>query len=211
MSEYRVCLSRPELAVDLAQIQRLCFPTVAEHELITAAQYRAHIERFPDGQFVLLNSQDQVVGGSTSCRCQIDLAHYHHTYMEAAGQNWLDNHNPHGDWLYGIDLGVHPQHRSRGLSKLIYDARKDLARRLGLRGILIGGMLKGFASYRDKLSATEYLAQVESGALFDPTVSVQLRRGFAVHGLLPHYIHDPTIDGAAALLIWRSDSFAASV
>jgi hypothetical protein len=56
------------------------------------------------------------------------------------------------------------------------------------------------------MPAQEYLAAVQRQEIFDPTVSVQLRRGFQVHGFLPHYIDDPTIDGAAALLMWRNDA-----
>jgi hypothetical protein len=80
--------------------------------------------------------------------------------------------------------------------------------RLGLQGMLVGGMLKGFAAYRDRMSAQSYLAAVTSGALFDPTVSEQLRQGFRVHGLMPDHIDDPTIDGDAALLVWRVDAAA---
>ena len=194
------------MAEDLAQLQRLCFPTVGKDQLISAAQYRHHLEVFPQGQLVVMDREGSGVASSTSCRCHIDLAHYQHTYMEASGQNWLHSHDPSGDWLYGVDIGVHPSHRGKGLSRLLYDARKALVRTLGLQGMIVGGMLKGFAAYRATMSAQEYLSHVKAGSLFDPTVSVQLRQGFQVHGLLPNHIDDPTIDGAAALLLWRSES-----
>ena len=125
--------------------------------------------------------------------------------MQAAGDNWLHSHDPDGPWLYGVDIGVHPDYRGIGLSKLLYDARKMLVYELGLNGILIGGMLKGYGPYRTTMSPAEYAAKVADGTYFDPTVSVQLRRGFHIHGILPHYIDDPTIDGAAALLVFRND------
>jgi GNAT superfamily N-acetyltransferase len=206
MSEFRVCLSSSAMVEELAKIQRLCFPTVGKDELITAAQYRHHIQVFPEGQLVVVTPDGEVVASSTSCRRRIDFAHYHHTYMEASGQNWLHSHDPSGDWLYGVDIGVHPSYRGRGLSRLLYDARKALVEQLGLRGMLVGGMLKGFASYRATMSAEAYLSEVKAGRIFDPTVSVQLRQGFQVHGLMPNHIDDPTIDGAAALLVWRRDS-----
>jgi len=205
MNPFRVVRSQPEMADDLARIQKLCFPTVGEAEIITAAQYRSHIATFPEGQLAVIDKQGTVVAGSTSCRCNLDLANYHHTYMEASGDNWLKNHVPDGPWLYGVDIGVHPDYRGQGLSKLLYDARKMLVYALGLRGILVGGMLKGYGPYRATMSPGEYAAQVASGTYFDPTLSVQLRRGFHIHGMLPHYIDDPTIDGAAALLVFHND------
>jgi len=39
---------------------------------------------------------------------------------------------------------------------------------------------------------------------FDPTLSVQLNRGFIVHGILHNYVHDPECDGKAAFLVWRN-------
>jgi hypothetical protein len=89
---------------------------------------------------------------------------------------------------------------------MLSDARKALALRLGLQGMLVGGMLKGFASHRDQISAERYVSDVASGATFDPTVSVQLRQGFRVHGLMPDHLDDPTIEGDAALLVWRADA-----
>ncbi len=205
MTEFRVCATRPEMAAALAHVQRLCFPNVSEDELITAEQYRAHLDVFPEGQFAVVDPAGRPVASATSCRCNQDLLNTHHTYMQAAGNNWLSNHVPDGPWLYGVDIGVHPDHRGKSLSKLLYDARKLLVYRLGLRGILIGGMLKGYGPYRAAMSPAEYAAKVANGTYFDPTLSVQLRRGFQIHGILPHYIHDPTIDGAAALLVWAND------
>ena len=205
MSELRVCPSHPDLADDLATLQRLCFPTLGVAELITAAQFRHHLTVFPQGQLVVLDSTDRPVASSSSCLHRSDFVHSQHTYMEASGQNWLSTHTPDGDWLYGIDIGVHPDHRGKGLSRLLYSARKALARTLGKKGLVVAGMLKGFSKYRAHMTAEDYLHNVEIGAIFDPTVSVQLRQGLSVHGLLRHHIDDPTIDGMAARLIWYSD------
>ncbi len=206
MSEHRVCPSHPDLADDLATLQRLCFPTLAEGELITAEQYRHHLQVFPIGQLVVLDSHDRPVASSSSCLHHADFVYSQHTYMQASGQNWLTSHTPDGEWLYGIDIGVHPDHRGKGLSRLLYDARKALVRQLGKKGLVVAGMLKGFATYRSHLSAEEYLRSVQHNEIFDPTVSVQLRQGLSVHGLLPHHIDDQTIDGMAARLIWYSDA-----
>jgi hypothetical protein len=41
---------------------------------------------------------------------------------------------------------------------------------------------------------------VVAGKLFDPTWSMQLRQGFRVRGLLPHYLPDSATDGWSVLI-----------
>ena len=57
-----VASARPEHAEQLEELQRVCFPTLADDERFKAAHYRKHLELFPDGQFVALDG-DRVVGG----------------------------------------------------------------------------------------------------------------------------------------------------
>ena len=53
---FTVVKSQLEMVDELAAIQRACFPTLAEAERITAAQYAAHISRFSAGQPAVLDS-----------------------------------------------------------------------------------------------------------------------------------------------------------
>src|SRR3989442_1429982 len=59
--------TRPEHAPQLEELQRVCFPTLADAERFKAAHYRKHIELFADGQFVALDG-DRVVGATTTLR-----------------------------------------------------------------------------------------------------------------------------------------------
>lgn len=93
---FRVVNSQPEMAEQLARIQRASFPTLDPGSLITAAHYRAHIARFPEGQFAVLNP---------------------------------------------------------------------------------------------------------TGELFDPTVSVQLKMGFTIHGISDNYVDDPSCENKAVLIV----------
>jgi hypothetical protein len=88
----------------------------------------------------------------------------------------------------------------------LYDARKALVRRLGLRGIVTGGMIPGFVRYKSMMDAPNYVARVVAGEIFDPTLSVQLRQGFRVRGLLPNYLPDTATDGWSVLIEWVSSS-----
>ena len=209
MSEtFRVVNSQLDMVEQLAAVQRAAFPTLAAAERITAAQYAAHIRLFPQGQWAVLTAAGQVVACATDFRTSaIDFAPYEHRYIEAVAGNWLSRHDPRGAWLYGADIGVLPAYRRRGLATMLYQARQEVIRRLNLRGHVAGGLLAGFGVYKATMSAEAYVAQVIAGELFDPTVSVQLKRGFTVHGIMHHYVDDPACDGKAALLVWRNPAY----
>jgi GNAT superfamily N-acetyltransferase len=121
--------------------------------------------------------------------------------------NWLSRHDPQGEWLYGADIGVIPAYRRRGLARRLYATRRELIRRLNLRGHVAGGLLTGFGAYKAVMSVDAYVAKVRTGELVDPTVSVQLRCGFGVHGIIHNYVHDPACDGKAAFLVWHNPDY----
>jgi hypothetical protein len=52
------------------------------------------------------------------------------------------------------------------------------------------------------MSAEAYVAAVMAGHIVDPTLSVQLKMGFTVHGVIQHYVDDPACDGKAAFIVW---------
>ena len=118
----------------LEAVQRASFPSLAEDEIITAEHYAAQIQRFPEGQLAVLNEADEVVACSTDFRAKVDFDHFEHRYIDAVDNNWLGNHDPDGDWLYGADIGVLPDYRRQGIGRMLYGARRDLIRRLNLRG-----------------------------------------------------------------------------
>lgn len=207
---FRVVNSRPEMAAQLERVQRVSFPHLDPGSLITAAHYQAHIARFPEGQFAVVNAADEVVACSTDFRTTVDFAHFEHRYLDAVDDNWLTHHDPDGDWLYGADIGVLPAYRRHGLARMLYNARRALIRRLGLRGHVAGGMLVGYGTYKDRMSIEAYVDKVNAGELFDPTVSVQLKMGFAIHGIIDNYVDDPSCDHKAAFIVWRNPDIGPS-
>jgi GNAT superfamily N-acetyltransferase len=208
---FTIINSRLDLIEQLEAVQRACFPTLAENEIITAAHYAAHIRRFPEGQFAVIEqATGRVVACSTDFRTKaVDLTHFDHRYIDMVDHNWLSHHDPKGDWLYGADIGVQPAYRRRGLATRLYQTRHALVRRLGLKGQVAGGLLRGYGQYKATMSAETYVAKVIAGDIFDPTLSVQLKCGFTVYGILHHYVDDPGCDGKAAFLVWHNPAYRA--
>lgn len=195
-----IASTTPAHASQLEALQRVVFPTLAPAQRFAARHYLRHLELFAEGQFVALHG-DRVVGATSTIRRRFDFEHPYHTFDDIIQGGWLTSHQPDGDWLYGADLGVHPDYRRQGLALALYAARQELVRTLGLRGQVTAGMLSGYGAVKDRLSAREYCDAVQAGTLEDPTLSMQLRVGFEVRALLPGHLDDPTCDGYAALIV----------
>lgn len=171
---FAVVHSEPWMAEALAEIQEASFPDLAPQEKIRPEHYRSHIDIFPEGQHAVIEvSTGRVVACSTDLRTRVDFAHFAHKYLEAVGGNYLTTHDPKGDWLYGADIGVHPDYRGLGLSTLLYNARHRLVRELGLKGHVAGAMPKGYGALKEQMPIEVYVHKVVRGELTDPVLSVQ--------------------------------------
>jgi GNAT superfamily N-acetyltransferase len=208
---FAVVQSEPWMAPQLEAIQKASFPSLAKEELITAEQYVAHMKVFPQGQHAVIERETrQVVASSTDFQTFIDLNHYQHRYIEMVGGNWLTGHDPAGDWLYGADIGVHPDFRGAGLSTLLYTVRQNLVGALGLRGHVAGAMPKGYAAHQRSMPIEQYVSRVVRGEMFDPVLSIQLRRGYHVWGIIPDYLDDPSCGDYGVFVVWRNPAWARS-
>lgn len=193
-----------EDAVQLEALQYLIFPNLAEDEILHAPQYIKHLEIFPEGQFVICDKEN-IIAATTTMRYHFDINDQsHHTFFEIMGGGWLTTHDPDGEWLYGLDVGVHPFYRGKGLAKELYRARQYVCKQLGLKGQMTVGMLNGFYRQKDTMSIEMYFDKVRQGELFDPTVSVQLKVGFEITGLMTDYLNDPTCGNAGAVMVLDS-------
>ena len=203
----RLVTLRPEHAKALEHLQTTCFPTLAPHELMREEHFLSHYRVFPEGDFVALDvtkEDERVVGLGSGFLTDFDFDHPDHTFKEMIAGGYYTNHDPNGSWYYGGDISVHPKYRGRGIGKLLYEARKNLVVKCGLKGIVAGGVLPGYAFYKGKLSVPDYVDKVVSGELFDPTLSFQLKNGFEVRGLLENYLEDDASDNWATLIVWEN-------
>lgn len=203
MTTLTVTTLTPEHIAALVEHQKACFPTLAPEDLFGAAHFAAHLQVFPEGQHVALIG-DTVVGESSTFRIKGERVFTHHTFSAIIGYGYFTEHDETGDWLYGADMSVHPNYRRLGVARALYDARKALIRRLGLRGMVAGGMLPGYPRYRDRMSVEAYVAEVVAGRLADPTLTPQLRNGFQVRGVLHDHIHAGELGNDAALIVWEA-------
>lgn len=194
-----ISTTQPHHAEQLEALQELVFPTLAKESLMRREHYLNHIKIFPKGQFVALKGT-KVIGMTTSIRYNLHL-NDKHTFNDVFDGGFLNTHQPDGDWLYGMDIGTHPDFRGKGIAKFLYDARQETVRKLNLKGQYTYGMMSGYGAMKNLMSGEEYYQLMLDGKIKDPTVSMQMKNGFKPMGLVPGYVEDPVCDGYCVLLV----------
>lgn len=191
---------RKEHVWQLEELQNIVYPTLAPEERFRAEHYLHHIRMFPEGQFCAVY-EDKVIGMCSAIRLTFDFEHLDHTFAELLAGGYMTTHEPDGEWLYGMDMGTHPDYRKMGIARGLYFARQTLVRRLGLRGQIAGGMMSGYGKVKHLMSAEAYFEKLKAGKIVDPTISAQMKVGFEPYALLPNYISDPVCDNYGVLIV----------
>lgn len=160
------------------------------------------IKTFPEGQ-ICIEDNGRPIAVALSVIIDFSLYGEHHTYSQITGDGTFTTHDQEGDFLYGIDVIVDPEYRGMRLGRRLYDARKELAENLNLKGILLGGRMPGYHKYADEMSPKQYVLKVKEREIYDPVLTFQLSNDFQVNNLLKNYWpEDHPSGGHAVLLEW---------
>lgn len=173
----------------------------------------AHIERFPEGQFVAMRISGPVAGNAVAAAVTMRTSRPPSApalpWLEAIGDMRLGAHEPNGQWLYGVELAVHSMYRGLGIATNLYQLRFQLIKQLNLRGWYVIGMLMGYKRYADTMNVREYGEKVVAGEIKDPTVSLQLKRGFRPKHVVTDYCDEPAAGDAGLLMVWENPDYRA--
>lgn len=202
LGKYTLQTATLETAKQQAELQGIVFPTLSEEELMTEEQYKRHITIFPEGQMVVLDG-DQVIASSTTL--QQNYHKGHHTFLDVSDNLWLGTHDPKAEWLYGLDVSVHPDYQGKGIGRQIYNARQEVAKELGTKGQLTAGMPIGYDKVKDQMTIGEYCEKLIKGEIIDPTVTAQTKCGFILVEPLFDYLDDPRSGNCSVLMYWPLD------
>jgi ribosomal protein S18 acetylase RimI-like enzyme len=203
-------LTTSNFTEQLERLQAVCYPTLTSDELLNREKYAHHLQLFPDGQFMAVLKHPQgeyVVGSCASIRYNFDFNNFQHKFTDITDNGWLNTHNPNGEWLYGLDMCVHPDFRRRHIASRLYVVRSNIVKRLNLRGEAVGGMIPGYEAYRKTHTQEAYVADVAKGKLIDPTLTPQLKQGFRVVGVLYNYLTDPRSDDCGAFMVRENPNY----
>lgn len=192
----------------LIELNRASYPVLSNENVVWGeAHLRSHLRVFPEGQLVA-EVDGRLVGAVASL--VVDLgpdALRHHTWAGITDSGYFTNHNPQADTLYGADVYVHPDSRGGGVGAALYEARRQLCRRLNKRRILAGGRLWNYSEHASRMSPEEYAHRVAAGELRDLVLSFQIREGFELRGVMPHYLRDPRSHNHASLIEWLNPDY----
>lgn len=214
VSEIVITNTQPEHTQQASDVIKIAFgltPDTLDDDAFEAPDILAQINRFPEGQFVAVlrspNHHDTVIGVAATLRTNHPASARHLPWMEMLGDKTIANHNPKGKWLYGVEMAVHPNFRKYGIGTALYEARFDLVRRLGLRGWYAVGMLMGYERYKNQMSVREYGEKVMRRELIDPTVTMQMNRGFRPLEVVENYMEEPSSGDAGVAIVWDNPDF----
>lgn len=186
-------------------MQELCRRVYPFSKPWSLAQLESHRSYFPDGQWIVLDETNgEIVGMALSLIVVWDDYSSQDDWGYFTSGGFFHNHNPKkGRTLYGAEVIVDPERRGQGIGKLLYQGRKQIVEKYGLKRIRAGARLRGYSQYEGKLSPDEYVKRVIQKKLSDPTLSFQLSQGFTVIDVAPNYLfNDPESMGYAAVIEW---------
>ena len=180
-------------------------------DCFTRADIEAQIEVFPEGQFMAMRisgpSAGHAIALAATMRTSRPPTDFILPWTEAIGGLRLGNHETKGEWLYGVEMAVHPMYQGHGIGTALYEARFDLARRLNLRGWYAVGMLMGYHKVADEMDVIAYGNKVIAGEIKDPTVTMQLNRGFRAEQVVTDYCDEPAAGDAGVLIVWENPDY----
>lgn len=183
----------------ITAVQKKCFPGMKPWSEV---QFDSLLKIFPDGQTCIEYGKKII---ASSCSLIINFNDYSEesSWNELTDSGTITNHDMYGDTLYGMEMMVHPDYQGMKLSRRLYDARKELARKYNLKRIIIGGRLPNYHKHASTLTIDEFVEKVINKSLYDPVLTAQLSNGFSLRKVLPHYLpSDIESCGYATLLEW---------
>jgi predicted amidohydrolase/GNAT superfamily N-acetyltransferase len=163
----------------VAECQKAAYQDIPKDQWCDERHYEMQLDTFPEGQF-LVEVDGKVAAYATSLIVQLDDESHQYSYDEITGHDTFSTHDPSGDTLYGADIAVHPDYRSRGCAKRLYSKRRQLLRRYNLRRMLAFGRMPGYRKFAGQMTPEEYAQKVIGEELDDPALSVHLRAGYSV-------------------------------
>jgi predicted amidohydrolase/ribosomal protein S18 acetylase RimI-like enzyme len=167
-------------------------------------QIKKLLNMFPEGQ-ICIEDKGQLVAFALSIILDENNFQDDHTYREITGNYTFSTHNPRGNILYGIEIGVNPDFQGMRLGRRLYDARKEICEQLNLKAIVAGGRMPNYHLYQDEMTPKEYIDKVKSKEIYDPVLTFQLSNDFHVRKVLKNYLPSDSESNAYATLIeWNN-------
>ncbi|MCB9030011.1 MAG: carbon-nitrogen hydrolase family protein [Deltaproteobacteria bacterium] len=180
--------------------------TFPDEEKWTYAQIKSQIETFPEGQICIFEN-DTLVAASSACITELDVLDEALNWEQLSSKGTIDQHDPSGDTLVGIEMIVDPEYTYLQLEQRIYDQRKKLAHDKNLWRIILCGRLD-LDNLKECGSALRtYVDKVKTNETVDRILGLQLSNDFSVKKIAPNFFGE----GIPAVYVeWVNLEYSAS-
>ncbi len=206
---------KPKLIIRMAELEdarkisALSRKVYGKGENYTTEEVRGQINNFAEGQLVA-EYEGKIVGHCATFQISEKTARRAHSWSEITGGGFAARHDPDGQILYGMEVSVDPDYRRLRIGLRFYKVRRELCQHLGLKGIIFGGRMPGYARRKRKYpDPTDYLAAVVDKQFRDPVINFQLNQGFEPIGVLKDYMPSDTPSGGHAVHMFWENPLAA--
>ncbi len=180
---------------------KTCFPKMDPWK---KEQLKSHLDIFPEGQFCV-ELEGEIIGSCSSLIINFDEYDDQHTWDEITDEGYITNHDSEGYNLYGIEIAVDPEYRRMKVGRRLYEARKDLARQLNLKSIIIGGRIPNYNKHASEMTPRQYVEEVMRHSIYDPVLTFQVMNGFTLKRVNKNYLDDDMASMKyATLMEWNN-------
>lgn len=192
----------------LIKVQQESYPPPFPPELWwNVEQLQNHVSLFPEGA-LCIEVDGRIAGSMTGLLVDFDPANPEHTWGEITDDGYIRNHNPKGNTLYVVDIGVSPLYRKLGLGKWLMQSMYDVVVHKKIERLLGGGRVPGYHKQVNEMTPDEYLRAVVKGELSDPVITFLLRCGRTPVQMVENYLEDEESCNFAALMEWKNPFYS---
>lgn len=167
-------------------------------------------QKYPKGYLVAV-VDGKLAGEFRSIRLNYDIENPCCDWDEISGHVLHTTHEPDGDTVYGIALGVHPDFRGYGVGQKLAVGLQELCREENCKRVCLGARIPDYHKHTD-VPVEEYIRlRREDGQLLDSELRFYARAGYHFTKVLPEYMRgenaDPESLNYGVLAIWDNPDY----
>lgn len=170
-------------------------------------KFENRLKLFPQGFYVAL-MDGRVMGVTTSEIIPYDSAHPVDKWEGVTDNGWITKtHNPQGNALYVVSVGVSPLAGGKGVGSQLVQAQKKLVEQLNLDCLVLGARCPGYGQSKyDGIKVEDYVRlQRADKQLEDPELRFYTRNGLSVLKPILRYMdEDPESRHYGIVMEWRN-------
>jgi GNAT superfamily N-acetyltransferase len=198
---------RQFLESDFSELVKVDFRVWNRSLEFSAKKFKSITSIFPEGLFCAFVNGN-LAGSITTMIRSYDLEHPIARWEEVSSTGMITDHDPKGNALYGISLGVSDEFRGLGVGARLIERTKQFVVERNLEYLALGSRIPFFHKYPN-MNVQDFLnAKDDEGNRLDPEIRFYERCGLSVVEILPEYMSgkfaDPESKNYGVLMCWMN-------